>query len=66
MKYNINTLEKVLLCGSKLVSRSVVKFGLKLLTRQLIRPFWLNGWMFVYELNACGCDYRCSHLTSSI
>lgn len=66
MKYNINTLEKVLLCGSKLVSRSVVKFGLKLLTRQLIRPFWLNGWMFAYELNACGCDYRCSHLTSSI
>ena len=23
---------------------------------------WLNGWVFVYELNGCGFESRCSHL----
>ena len=25
-------------------------------------PFWVNGWVFVYELNGCGFESRCSHL----
>ena len=25
-------------------------------------PAWLNGGVFVYELNGCGFDSRCSHL----
>ena len=24
--------------------------------------FWLNGWMFVYELSGCGFESSCSHL----
>ena len=27
-----------------------------------IRPVWLNGWVFVYELSGCGFESRCSHL----
>ena len=25
------------------------------------RTFWLNGWVFVYQLSGCGFEYRCSH-----
>ena len=25
-------------------------------------PVWLNGWVFVYELNGCGFESSCSHL----
>ena len=28
----------------------------------IIWPVWLNGWVFVYELNDCGFESRCSHL----
>ena len=28
----------------------------------IIWPIWLNGWVFVYELNGCGFESRCSHL----
>ena len=28
----------------------------------IIWPVWLNGWVFVYELNGCGFESRCSHL----
>ena len=24
--------------------------------------FWLNGWVFVYELSGCGFEFRGSHL----
>ena len=27
----------------------------------IIWPVWLNGWVFVYELNGCGFEFRCSH-----
>ena len=26
----------------------------------------LNGWIFVFELNGCGLESRCSHLFQSI
>ena len=29
----------------------------------IIWPVWLNGWVFVYELNACGFESRCCHLS---
>ena len=29
---------------------------------KLIRPVWLNGWVFVYELSCCGFESRCSLL----
>ena len=25
-------------------------------------PVWLNGWVFVYELSACGFESHCCHL----
>ena len=25
-------------------------------------PIWRNDWVFVYELNSCGFESRCSHL----
>ena len=25
-------------------------------------PFWLNGWVFVYELSGCGFESRCCHI----
>ena len=28
----------------------------------IIWPVWLNGWVFVYELNGCGFESRCSNL----
>ena len=28
----------------------------------IIWPVWLNGWVFVYELNGCGFESSCSHL----
>ena len=28
----------------------------------IIWPVWLNGWVFVYELNGCGFKPRCCHL----
>ena len=28
----------------------------------IIRPVWLNGWVFVYELSGCGFKSRCCHL----
>ena len=28
----------------------------------IIWPVWPNGWVFVYELNGCGFESRCSHL----
>ena len=28
----------------------------------IIWPFWLNGWVFVYELIGCGFEYRWCHL----
>ena len=28
----------------------------------IIWPVWLNGWVFVYELNGCGFESRYSHL----
>ena len=28
----------------------------------IIWPFWLNGWMFIYELKGCGFEFSCSHL----
>ena len=28
----------------------------------VIWPVWLNGWVFVYELSACGFESSCSHL----
>ena len=28
----------------------------------IIRPVWLNGWVFVYELSGCGFESTCSHL----
>ena len=31
----------------------------------IIWPVWLNGWVFVYELNGCGFESRCSHLKTS-
>ena len=27
-----------------------------------IRPVWLNGWVFVYELSGCGFESSCSRL----
>ena len=27
-----------------------------------IRPVWLNGWVFVYELSDCGFESCCSHV----
>ena len=27
-----------------------------------LQPVWLNGWLFVYELNGCGFESTCSHL----
>ena len=32
----------------------------------IIWPVWLNGWVFVYELNGCGFESRCSHLNFRI
>ena len=32
------------------------------LVRKPVRPVWLNGWVFVYELNGCGFESRCGHL----
>ena len=26
-----------------------------------IKPVWLNGWVFVYELSDCGFESHCSH-----
>ena len=31
----------------------------------IIWPVWLNGWVFVYELNSCGFESCCFHLNSS-
>ena len=28
----------------------------------IIRPVWLNGWVFVYKLSGCGVESSCSHL----
>ena len=28
----------------------------------IIWPVWLNGWVFVYELNGSGFEFSCSHL----
>ena len=28
----------------------------------IIWPFWLNGWVFVYELSGCGFESHCSHI----
>ena len=28
----------------------------------IIRPVWLNGWVFLYELSSCGFESRCSRL----
>ena len=28
----------------------------------VIRPVWLNGCVFVYELSGCGFEFRCCHL----
>ena len=28
----------------------------------IIWPFWLNGWVFVYELSGFEFESRCSHL----
>ena len=28
----------------------------------IIWPVWLNGWVFIYKLNDCGFESRCSHL----
>ena len=30
--------------------------------KYLAKLVWLNGWVFVYELNGCGFKYRCCHL----
>ena len=30
----------------------------------IVSPFWLNGWVFVYELSGSGFESRCSHLNS--
>ena len=27
-----------------------------------LRPVWLNGWVFVYQLSGCGLESRCFHL----
>ena len=27
-----------------------------------IWPVWLNGWVFIYELNGCGFESTCGHL----
>ena len=32
------------------------------LVRKRKWPVWLNGWLFVYELNGCGFESHCSHL----
>ena len=32
----------------------------------IIRPLWLDGWVFVYELSGCGFESRCCHLSSSL
>ena len=29
---------------------------------KIIWPVWLNGWVFAYELSACGLESSCSHL----
>ena len=31
-------------------------------TAQSFGQVWLNGWVFVYELNGCGFESRCSYL----
>ena len=28
----------------------------------IIWPVWLNGWVFIYELNGCGFESSCSHI----
>ena len=28
----------------------------------MIRPLWLNDWLFVYELSGCGFESSCNHL----
>ena len=28
----------------------------------IIWPFWLNGWVFIYEVSGCGFESRCSYL----
>ena len=30
--------------------------------KSIIWPVWQNGWVFVYELNDCGFEYRCCHI----
>ena len=32
----------------------------------IIWPVWLNGWVFIYELNGCGFESRCCHLEKDI
>ena len=29
----------------------------------IIWPFWLNGWVFIYELSGCGYEFRCYHFS---
>ena len=31
-------------------------------SKKEIRPVWLNAWVFVYHLNGCGFESRCSYL----
>ena len=38
----------------------MVSWYLKFLTT--VWTFWLNGWVFVYELSGCGFESHCSHL----
>ena len=33
-----------------------------LVHKRTLRPIWLNGWVFVYELSGCGFESSCSHL----
>ena len=45
--------------GTQIHNHSVSKRTLNHLAR---RPVWLNDWLFVYELSACGVISHCSHL----
>ena len=49
--------------GEKWVNGNTISDSIEIPTHNyLVRPVWLNGWVFVYELSGCGFESRCCHL----
>ena len=47
-----------------LVRKGTLKHLAKLAyKKEDLRPVWLNGWEFVYELSGCGLKFSCSYVT---